>query len=232
MSRKQYNEAARILREADYLSREARERLIADLVTLFADDTRRFSPSRFRSACEPTHGFDFTGNGVGPSYLGGEILARLALDRRDERTSLAIVEPGRKLFWRCLRTRYPARGPSETRARGLPVAPRLGTEPVTATVDHADIRGLVTTLLVSVAAPASLSGRGSEPRNAIEDCADTGAAPPPMARDRKRRLSPPWCSGPAAGRRGRVTIAGGGYQGMAQAINVALCARARCVIDA
>jgi glycine/D-amino acid oxidase-like deaminating enzyme len=44
------------------------------------------------------HGFGFTGNGVGPSYLGGEILARLALDRRDERTSLAIVEPDRKLF--------------------------------------------------------------------------------------------------------------------------------------
>ena len=33
------------------------------------------------------HGFGFTGNGVGPSYLGGEILARLALDRRDERTA-------------------------------------------------------------------------------------------------------------------------------------------------
>ncbi len=44
------------------------------------------------------HGFGFTGNGVGPSYLGGEILARLALDRRDERTHLAIVEPPRKLF--------------------------------------------------------------------------------------------------------------------------------------
>jgi glycine/D-amino acid oxidase-like deaminating enzyme len=44
------------------------------------------------------HGFGFTGNGVGPSYLGGEILARLALDRRDERTALALVEPGRKLF--------------------------------------------------------------------------------------------------------------------------------------
>ena len=44
------------------------------------------------------HGFGFTGNGVGPSYLGGEILARLALDLRDERTSLAIVEPSRKLF--------------------------------------------------------------------------------------------------------------------------------------
>jgi glycine/D-amino acid oxidase-like deaminating enzyme len=44
------------------------------------------------------HGFGFTGNGVGPSYLGGEILARLALDRRDERTGLAIVEPSRKLF--------------------------------------------------------------------------------------------------------------------------------------
>jgi glycine/D-amino acid oxidase-like deaminating enzyme len=44
------------------------------------------------------HGFGFTGNGVGPSYLGGEILARLALDRRDERTRLALVEPGRRLF--------------------------------------------------------------------------------------------------------------------------------------
>jgi glycine/D-amino acid oxidase-like deaminating enzyme len=44
------------------------------------------------------YGFGFTGNGVGPSYLGGEILARLALDRRDERTRLALVEPPRKLF--------------------------------------------------------------------------------------------------------------------------------------
>jgi glycine/D-amino acid oxidase-like deaminating enzyme len=44
------------------------------------------------------HGFGFTGNGVGPTYLGGEILARLALDRRDERTRLEIVEPPRKLF--------------------------------------------------------------------------------------------------------------------------------------
>ena len=44
------------------------------------------------------HGYGFTGNGVGPSYLGGEILARLALDRRDETTRLAIVEGKRKLF--------------------------------------------------------------------------------------------------------------------------------------
>ncbi len=44
------------------------------------------------------HGFGFTGNGVGPTYLGGEILARLALDRRDELTRLAIVEPSRKLM--------------------------------------------------------------------------------------------------------------------------------------
>jgi glycine/D-amino acid oxidase-like deaminating enzyme len=44
------------------------------------------------------HGFGFTGNGVGPSYLGGEILARLALDRRDDLTRLALVEPDRKLF--------------------------------------------------------------------------------------------------------------------------------------
>lgn len=44
------------------------------------------------------HGYGFTGNGVGPAYLGGEILARLALDRRDEVTALAIVEPERRLF--------------------------------------------------------------------------------------------------------------------------------------
>jgi glycine/D-amino acid oxidase-like deaminating enzyme len=44
------------------------------------------------------HGFGFTGNGVGPSYLGGEILARLALDRRDELTRLALVDPDRKLM--------------------------------------------------------------------------------------------------------------------------------------
>ena len=52
----------------------------------------------FGSRGQVHHGFGFTGNGVGPTYLGGEILARLALDRRDARTRLAIVEPGRKLF--------------------------------------------------------------------------------------------------------------------------------------
>ena len=44
------------------------------------------------------HGYGFTGNGVGPSHLGGEILARLALDRRDEITRLPLVEPGSPLF--------------------------------------------------------------------------------------------------------------------------------------
>lgn len=59
------------------------------------------SPSHlpiFGSRGRVHHGYGFTGNGVGPSYLGGEILARLALDRRDERTALAIVDPPRKLF--------------------------------------------------------------------------------------------------------------------------------------
>ncbi len=39
------------------------------------------------------HGYGFTGNGVGPSYLGGRILASLALDRRDNVSRLALVEP-------------------------------------------------------------------------------------------------------------------------------------------
>jgi glycine/D-amino acid oxidase-like deaminating enzyme len=52
----------------------------------------------FGSRGKVHHGFGFTGNGVGPTYLGGEILARLALDRRDEITRIAIVDPDRKLF--------------------------------------------------------------------------------------------------------------------------------------
>ena len=56
------------------------------------------APSDLRLARQVHHGFGFTGNGVGPSYLGGEILARLALDRRDELTRLALVEPDRKLM--------------------------------------------------------------------------------------------------------------------------------------
>lgn len=39
------------------------------------------------------YGFGFTGNGVGPSHMGGKILAALALDRRDPETRLALVEP-------------------------------------------------------------------------------------------------------------------------------------------
>ncbi len=35
----------------------------------------------------------FTGNGVGPTHLAGRILASLALDRRDELTRLALVDP-------------------------------------------------------------------------------------------------------------------------------------------
>lgn len=52
----------------------------------------------FGSRSRIHHGFGFTGNGVGPAYLGGEILARLALDRRDELTRLALVDPDRKLM--------------------------------------------------------------------------------------------------------------------------------------
>ena len=35
----------------------------------------------------------FTGNGVGPAHLAGEVLASLALERRDRLTALALVEP-------------------------------------------------------------------------------------------------------------------------------------------
>lgn len=38
-------------------------------------------------------GFGYTGNGVGPSQMVGRALAAMALDRRDEFTRLAIVDP-------------------------------------------------------------------------------------------------------------------------------------------
>jgi glycine/D-amino acid oxidase-like deaminating enzyme len=39
------------------------------------------------------YAFGYTGNGVGPSHMVGRVLASMALDRRDEWTDLAIVEP-------------------------------------------------------------------------------------------------------------------------------------------
>jgi glycine/D-amino acid oxidase-like deaminating enzyme len=43
---------------------------------------------------KPIHyAFGYTGNGVGPSRMAGRILASLALDRRDEQSRLAIVDP-------------------------------------------------------------------------------------------------------------------------------------------
>jgi glycine/D-amino acid oxidase-like deaminating enzyme len=38
-------------------------------------------------------GFGFSGNGVGPTYLGGQILSGMALDARDEYTALPLVDP-------------------------------------------------------------------------------------------------------------------------------------------
>src|SRR5262249_57432060 len=61
-------------------------------------DVSRSHPPISGSGGGVHHGLGFPGNGVGPTYLGGEILARLALDRRDERTRLALVAPPRKLF--------------------------------------------------------------------------------------------------------------------------------------
>src|SRR5262245_36149727 len=94
------------------IDHEVARRACADLVRFFpAIRGRRIthawggpidvSPTHlpiFGSRGRTHHGFGFTGNGVGPSYLGGEILARLALDRRDELTRLALVEPPRKLM--------------------------------------------------------------------------------------------------------------------------------------
>ena len=58
--------------------------------------------------------------------------------------------------------------------------PAEETEPLTSTVDHVDIRGLGTTLLVSVGClPRSRHEGVSQPHNVHEGCTITGAAPPP-----------------------------------------------------
>ncbi len=93
-----------------------RAELDRELADVVADALRRFFPalagSRMAHAwggpidVSPTHlpivgsldgaahfATGFTGNGVGPSRMLGRVLASLALDRRDEPTRLAVVEP-------------------------------------------------------------------------------------------------------------------------------------------
>jgi glycine/D-amino acid oxidase-like deaminating enzyme len=48
---------------------------------------------QYRSAGRVLAGFGFTGNGVGPSYLGGQILSGMAIDARDDLTRLPLVDP-------------------------------------------------------------------------------------------------------------------------------------------
>jgi hypothetical protein len=52
VSRKDYVETARILRET-VMTEELREVLVSRFVTMFADDNPCFSPSRFRAASQP-----------------------------------------------------------------------------------------------------------------------------------------------------------------------------------
>lgn len=46
-----------------------------------------------RAGGRVSYGFGFTGNGVGPSRVGGRILAALALGRHDDHTRLPLVNP-------------------------------------------------------------------------------------------------------------------------------------------
>ena len=69
-----------------------------------------------------------------------------------------------------------------TGSRWMP-KPLEETEPVIATVDHADIRGLITTLLVSVGhLPRSRDEYLFQAPNVFEGYANTGAASHRMAR--------------------------------------------------
>ena len=85
------------------------ERLRADLVSFFPELRGRHithgwgGPVDVSPTQHPVVGtlaggrihyvYGFTGNGVGPAHLAGRILSSLALDRRDELTRLALVEP-------------------------------------------------------------------------------------------------------------------------------------------
>jgi glycine/D-amino acid oxidase-like deaminating enzyme len=48
---------------------------------------------QYRTAGRVLAGFGFSGNGVGPSYLGGQILSGMAIDARDGFTRLPLVDP-------------------------------------------------------------------------------------------------------------------------------------------
>ena len=68
MSRKHYNEAARILRETP-MAAELRAQLVSRFVSMFADDNARFSPTRFRDACEPVSSCTTCGRPADNGYV-------------------------------------------------------------------------------------------------------------------------------------------------------------------
>lgn len=49
-TRRHYCAIAEVLREAGYLERDARVRLVSDFSVLFASDNERFKPDTFRAA--------------------------------------------------------------------------------------------------------------------------------------------------------------------------------------
>jgi hypothetical protein len=66
MSRKDYIATAEIIRELR-LEPQQRAEMVARFVTMFADGNPRFSPSRFRAACEPRSRYVVVENT--PGYL-------------------------------------------------------------------------------------------------------------------------------------------------------------------
>jgi glycine/D-amino acid oxidase-like deaminating enzyme len=81
------------------------------------------------------YGLGYSGHGVGPSWLGGQILASLALGREDEWTSLPLAtrrvaslppEPLKRLGGGLVRTAIIACERAEEEGRRPPLAARLG----------------------------------------------------------------------------------------------------------
>jgi glycine/D-amino acid oxidase-like deaminating enzyme len=105
----------------------------ADHLPFFA--TCRPRTARQRVASRVHYGLGYSGHGVGPSWLGGQILASLVLDRDDEWTRLPLVgrrvarvprEPFRRLGGAAIRASILACEEADEEGRRAPLPARLG----------------------------------------------------------------------------------------------------------
>jgi hypothetical protein len=86
-ARRHYCAIAGVIRDAGYLDSGTGDRLVSEFCDLFDSDNARFSPARFRAACEPVASCTTCGRPAHDGYVN---------ERAGERCVDAIHDMGRR----------------------------------------------------------------------------------------------------------------------------------------